>query len=214
MVLLICQRTPSSLYRHRGLTFSESPLKYFRGCDQACPRPHLRPMAALEAFLSFHVYPWFLKVFFKGLAIHSNLLSLTGKTIWGSISVSLPLVPLKVANLLSQLTSKSPEKLFQLYSCRPFCLILETLSQWISWEGASQTVVLWPTCQMATWWTFSVLITPPAILFLQQQRGGSSPYSSLLFLLEPASSAPSPVPWSRPHKQLQGWLNIHQAPLL
>lgn len=80
-----------------------------------------------------------------------------------------------------------------------------TLQQWISSGGASQTVVLWQICPMATWWTCSDLTTPPAPQFLlpwrESIRSHRSPRS--LPLLAPASSAPSPVPWSKQHKLLQ-----------
>lgn len=80
-----------------------------------------------------------------------------------------------------------------------------TLQQWISSGGVSQTVVSWRICPMATWWTCSAPTTPQAPRFLLPWRESILSHHSphTLPLLAPASSAPSPVPWSKPHKQPQ-----------
>lgn len=88
-----------------------------------------------------------------------------------------------------------------------------TLQQWISSVDVCLTVVLWQICPMATWWTCSVLTTPQAPQFLLPWRESTHNHHSprSLPLLAPAFSAPSPVPWSKPHKQLQDWLIIQQV---
>lgn len=80
-----------------------------------------------------------------------------------------------------------------------------TLQQWISSGGVSQTVVSWQICPMATWWICSALTTPRAPRFRLPWRESICSHHSprSLPLLAPASSAPSPVPWSKPRKQLQ-----------
>lgn len=96
-------------------------------------------------------------------------------------------------------------------SCWGFHTVLQ---QWISSGDVCQTVVSWQICPMATWWTCSVPTTPRAPQFLLPWRESTHSHRSprSLPLLAPASSAPSPVPWSKPHKQLQDWLITRQVP--
>lgn len=66
---------------------------------------------------------------------------------------------------------------------------------------------------MATWQTCSAQIAPPAPLLPQPWRGGTpSPWQPPSPLQDPASLAPSPVPWSRPHKPPQGWWSLQVPP--
>lgn len=114
-------------------------------------------------------------------------------------------------------TETSPttgDAIVQPYSCREG--FHTTLQQWISSGGVSRTVVSWQICPMGTWWTCSAPTAPWAPRFLLRWRESILSHHSPRTppLLAPASSAPSPVPWSKPHKRLQDWLITQPAPHL
>lgn len=67
---------------------------------------------------------------------------------------------------------------------------------------------------MATWWTCSAPTAPRAPRFLLPRREStcSHPSPRTLPLPAAASSAPSPVPWSKPRRRPRGWSTTRPAP--
>lgn len=85
-------------------------------------------------------------------------------------------------------------------------LRLPHLSQpWTSSGGVCPTAALWPTCPMATCRTCSAQKAPVAPQHPRPPRGGTlSPWLPPSLLQDLAYSAPSPVPWNRPHRPPRG----------